>query len=79
MLGRNMLGDWTMSQRIGRRVSRRLRAMSLGIGLEGSDITPRRSDVADDNMSIWQYGVREDNTPKGSDEVLDKPMTCRII
>ena len=51
--------------------------MSSSIGPERLDIVPRRSDVAKVNMSIGQYAAREDDTPKGSNEALDEPMTCQ--
>ena len=72
-----MSEDWTSSLRIGRRIGRRLRAMSSGIGAKGSDITPRRSYVTEVNMQIGKYTVREDDAPKGSDEAPNELMTCR--
>ena len=60
----NMSEDWMSDRRNGRHISRRLRAMSSSIGPKGSDIALRRSGVADINMSIGQYIIREDDMPK---------------
>ena len=51
--------------------------MSSGIELEGSNIAPRRSDVAEVNIPIEQYAEKEDDAPKGLDKPSNEPMTCR--
>ena len=78
-----MLGRSGTCQQIGRQAegsvdvpAKELYAISLGIGPEGLNITPRRSDVAEANIPIGQYATREDDAQKESDETSNELMTC---
>ena len=59
-----MSGDWTSSRKIGRHIGRRTSCHEFGHRAKESDITPRRSDVAEVKMPTGEYAEGDDDAPK---------------
>ena len=72
-----MSEDWTLSQRIDRRVGRRLRVVNSGIRPRRLDIVPKRSDVVRRQHADWAIRRRRGRCAERLDKAPEEPMTYR--